>query len=92
MVGEAMVAGDRAVTGGTSGWWTAEANGNGSNGFRSTTEAEFIRRHHRHEPRENQCSSTLSKHIKAPIHLVRSHPDLDKIRSLLFSVIFWLVI
>ncbi|KAH7658179.1 Polyketide cyclase/dehydrase protein [Dioscorea alata] len=35
-------------------------------------EAEYVRRHHRHETRENQCSSTLIKHIKAPIHLVWS--------------------
>eukprot|EP00262_Sarcandra_glabra_P013530 TRINITY_DN3768_c1_g1_i1.p1 TRINITY_DN3768_c1_g1~~TRINITY_DN3768_c1_g1_i1.p1 ORF type:complete len:183 (-),score=18.79 TRINITY_DN3768_c1_g1_i1:446-994(-) len=35
-------------------------------------EAEFIRRHHRHEVRDNQCSSALSKHIKAPVHLVWS--------------------
>ncbi|EHA8589182.1 Abscisic acid receptor PYL8 [Cocos nucifera] len=35
-------------------------------------EAELVRRHHRHEPTENQCSSTLVKHIKAPVHLVWS--------------------
>ncbi|XP_010537116.1 PREDICTED: abscisic acid receptor PYL8-like isoform X3 [Tarenaya hassleriana] len=35
-------------------------------------ESEYIRRHHRHEPKENQCSSTLVKHIKAPVHLVWS--------------------
>lgn len=33
-------------------------------------ESEYIRRHHRHEPGDNQCSSTLVKHIKAPVHLV----------------------
>ena len=33
-------------------------------------EAEYIRRHHRHEPRENQCTSALVRHIKAPVHLV----------------------
>ncbi|KAJ6792367.1 abscisic acid receptor PYL8-like [Iris pallida] len=64
-------------TGGESGWWTAAATAtattemNGGNGFRSL-ESEYVRRHHRHEPRENQCSSTLIKHIKAPIHLVWS--------------------
>lgn len=36
-------------------------------------EAQYIRRHHSHEPRENQCSSTLVKHIRAPVHLV-SYP------------------
>lgn len=33
-------------------------------------EAEYIRRHHRHETKENQCTSALVKHIKAPVHLV----------------------
>ena len=33
-------------------------------------EAQYIGRHHRHEPRENQCTSALVKHIKAPVHLV----------------------
>ncbi|KAL9430312.1 hypothetical protein AB3S75_025656 [Citrus x aurantiifolia] len=32
-------------------------------------EAQYIRRHHRHEPRENQCTSALVKHIRAPVHL-----------------------
>lgn len=41
------------------------------NGDRRTgVEEEFIRRHHRHEVGENQCSSSLVKHIKAPVHLV----------------------
>ncbi|GMH18361.1 hypothetical protein Nepgr_020202 [Nepenthes gracilis] len=35
-------------------------------------EAEYIRRHHKHEPAEHQCSSLLIKHIKAPVHLVWS--------------------
>ncbi|KAK4593887.1 hypothetical protein RGQ29_017819 [Quercus rubra] len=35
-------------------------------------EAQYIGRHHRHEPRENQCTSALVKHIKAPVHLVWS--------------------
>ncbi|KAE7999378.1 hypothetical protein FH972_003816 [Carpinus fangiana] len=35
-------------------------------------EAEYIARHHRHQPRENQCTSALVKHIKAPAHLVWS--------------------
>ncbi|OAY70994.1 Abscisic acid receptor PYL8 [Ananas comosus] len=34
--------------------------------------SEHVRRLHRHEPRENQCTSTLVKHIKAPVHLVWS--------------------
>lgn len=41
------------------------------NGF-CGTEREFIRRHHRHDPAENQCSSVLVKRIKAPLHLVWS--------------------
>ncbi|KAJ9171498.1 hypothetical protein P3X46_014859 [Hevea brasiliensis] len=35
-------------------------------------EAQYIRRHHRHQPKENQCASALVKHIKAPVHLVWS--------------------
>lgn len=43
-------------------------------------EAECIRRFHRHEPMENQCSSCVLKHIKAPVQLVRvSFLCLDRI-------------
>ncbi|PSS32340.1 Abscisic acid receptor like [Actinidia chinensis var. chinensis] len=42
-----------------------------SNGF-SSMEIEFIRKHHRHHLTENQCSSALVKHIKAPVPLVWS--------------------
>ncbi|KAJ9188241.1 hypothetical protein P3X46_003613 [Hevea brasiliensis] len=35
-------------------------------------EAQYIWRHHRHQPGENQCTSVLVKHIKAPVHLVWS--------------------
>ncbi|KAF5442240.1 hypothetical protein F2P56_034923 [Juglans regia] len=35
-------------------------------------ECEFIRKFHRHQPGENQCSSALVKRIKAPVHLVWS--------------------
>jgi len=42
-----------------------------ANGF-SSVEREYIRKHHRHYPAENQCSSALVKHIKAPVHLVWS--------------------
>uniref|UniRef100_A0A5B7B1N5 Putative abscisic acid receptor PYL9-like n=1 Tax=Davidia involucrata TaxID=16924 RepID=A0A5B7B1N5_DAVIN len=35
-------------------------------------EAQYIWRHHKHDPKENQCTSVLFKHIKAPIHLVWS--------------------
>ncbi|KAL5711768.1 Abscisic acid receptor pyl8 [Ranunculus cassubicifolius] len=38
----------------------------------SSPRNEFIYRHHRHETREDQCSSALIKHIKAPVHLVWS--------------------
>lgn len=34
--------------------------------------SEYIHRHHKYQPTDNQCSSTLVKHIKAPIHLVWS--------------------
>ncbi|XP_056159674.1 abscisic acid receptor PYL8 isoform X1 [Syzygium oleosum] len=33
-------------------------------------EREYMRRHHRHEVAENQCSSALVKHIRAPVPLV----------------------
>jgi abscisic acid receptor (PYR/PYL family) len=35
-------------------------------------EVQYIRRHHRHETRDNQCTSAMFKHIKAPVHLVWS--------------------
>ncbi|GLU00798.1 hypothetical protein SLE2022_181420 [Rubroshorea leprosula] len=35
-------------------------------------EAQYIRSHHTYEIRENQCTSVLVKHIKAPVHLVWS--------------------
>lgn len=35
-------------------------------------EEEFIRRHHKHDVGENQCSSSLVKRIKAPLPLVWS--------------------
>nr|QDI06141.1 PYR1-like protein 3 [Panax ginseng] len=42
-------------------------------GDKSTnTEDEYVIRHHKHEVRENQCTSSLLKHIKAPVHLVWS--------------------
>jgi hypothetical protein len=46
----------------------AVANGGG--------EADHVRRLHRHAPADHQCTSTLVKHIKAPVHLVSSpsHP------------------
>ncbi|XP_027163590.1 abscisic acid receptor PYL8 [Coffea eugenioides] len=41
------------------------------NGF-SGAEREYIRKHHSHQPADNQCSSILIKRIKAPVHLVWS--------------------
>jgi hypothetical protein len=42
-------------------------------------EAKYVRRMHRHAPTEHQCTSTLVKHIKAPVHLVCPplHPALS---------------
>ncbi|KAG2680898.1 hypothetical protein I3843_11G119800 [Carya illinoinensis] len=37
-----------------------------------TMEDEYIRRYHRHEIKEHQCSKSLVKHIKAPVPLVWS--------------------
>ncbi|PIN21014.1 hypothetical protein CDL12_06297 [Handroanthus impetiginosus] len=44
------------------------------NGERRTggPEEDFIRRYHKHDVRENQCTSSLVKHIKAPLPLVWS--------------------
>lgn len=33
-------------------------------------EPEHIRRHHIHDVADHQCSSVLTKHIRAPVHLV----------------------
>ncbi|GMJ15054.1 regulatory components of ABA receptor 3, PYR1-like 8 [Hibiscus trionum] len=38
----------------------------------SKIEEEFIKKHHKHDVKENQCSSSLVKHVKAPVHLVWS--------------------
>ncbi|XP_058749607.1 abscisic acid receptor PYL8-like [Vicia villosa] len=46
-------------------------NGTENGGF-SSTEMEYIRRHHNQEPAENQCASALVKHIRAPVPLVWS--------------------
>ncbi|KAJ8485930.1 hypothetical protein OPV22_018415 [Ensete ventricosum] len=73
MVGEggSGAGGDReSEFGGVGGWWWSDRMSSGD-GCR-LMEAEYVRRHHRHEPRDNQCSSTLVKHIKAPVHLVWS--------------------
>ncbi|KAM1448984.1 hypothetical protein ACFX15_007391 [Malus domestica] len=40
-----------------------------SSGDGDSTEAEYIWRHHRHEPRKNQGTSTLVRHIKTHVHL-----------------------
>ncbi|KAG8661931.1 abscisic acid receptor PYL8 [Manihot esculenta] len=33
---------------------------------------DYIRRHHVHDVKDHQCSSSLVKHVKAPVHLVWS--------------------
>ncbi|KAG8486266.1 hypothetical protein CXB51_019626 [Gossypium anomalum] len=38
----------------------------------SMMESQYIQRHHRHNIRDDQCTSALVKHIKAPVHLVWS--------------------
>ncbi|XP_022929855.1 abscisic acid receptor PYL9-like [Cucurbita moschata] len=35
-------------------------------------ESHYIQRYHSHNPTDNQCSSAVLKHIKAPVHLVWS--------------------
>lgn len=58
-----------------------------ANGF-CGVEKEYIRKHHIHEPKENQCSSFLVKHIRAPVHLVRSplSLSLNAFTAFFFSV------
>ncbi|XP_022158028.1 abscisic acid receptor PYL8-like [Momordica charantia] len=50
----------------------SSVNRNGNGGGFSNVEWELIRRYHRNEPAENQCTSRLVKRIKAPVHLVWS--------------------
>lgn len=38
----------------------------------SGVEKDYIKKHHTHEIKDNQCSSFLIKHIKSPVHLVWS--------------------
>lgn len=56
------------------------------NGMETYPEREFIRRHHKHELVENQCSSTLVKHIKAPVHIVSLFLLSSKHALFLFSL------
>lgn len=49
-------------------WWSDDTSLSSCGAM----ELEYVRRHHRHDLRENQCSSELIKHIKAPVHLVWS--------------------
>ncbi|KAG6605773.1 abscisic acid receptor PYL8-like [Cucurbita pepo subsp. pepo] len=51
---------------------STNVNGNRNGGGFSNAEWELIRRYHRNEAAENQCTSQLVKHIKAPVHLVWS--------------------
>ncbi|KAG8477486.1 hypothetical protein CXB51_031049 [Gossypium anomalum] len=44
---------------------------NGGDAY-SMMEAQYIRRHHKHDIRDDQCSSALVKHVKAPVDLVWS--------------------
>jgi len=39
---------------------------------RERMEGQYIIRYHKHNPRENQCTSVVVKHIKAPVDLVWS--------------------
>ncbi|KAK8565725.1 hypothetical protein V6N13_020806 [Hibiscus sabdariffa] len=49
-----------------------EAYGMNMNMNMNMMEAQYIRRHHRHDIRDDQCSSALVKHVKAPVNLVWS--------------------
>ncbi|KAI0492002.1 hypothetical protein KFK09_026266 [Dendrobium nobile] len=69
MIGDCRTArsGDLAGGGGEN-WWSGDMLADGNR----QVESEYVRRHHRRDPKENQCSSYLVKHIKAPAHLVWS--------------------
>ncbi|WOL12422.1 abscisic acid receptor PYL8-like [Canna indica] len=56
---------------GTGLWRLADELHPSAGGYRAVA-ADYIRRFHRHEPAENQCSSAVFKHIKAPVNLVWS--------------------
>ncbi|CAN6709415.1 unnamed protein product [Malus baccata var. baccata] len=45
--------------------------GGGGGGFGGIV-SDYIRRHHKHDLNDHQCTSTLVRHIKAPVHLVWS--------------------
>jgi hypothetical protein len=60
------------VDGAARGWRLIDEAAGG--GGAAATEAEHMRRLHGHAPGENQCTSALVKHIKAPVHLVRRPP------------------
>lgn len=47
-------------------------NNNNGNMFGGADESEHIRRHHTHDVADHQCSDVLTKHIRAPVHLVWS--------------------
>ncbi|XP_020573313.1 abscisic acid receptor PYL8-like [Phalaenopsis equestris] len=54
--------------GGGENWWSGEMFADEN----KQLESEYVMRHHRHDLKENQCSSFLVKHIKSPVHLVWS--------------------
>ncbi|VAH15392.1 unnamed protein product [Triticum turgidum subsp. durum] len=60
------------VGGGARAWRLSDEAANGAVGGGAATEADYMRRLHGHAPGENQCTSALVKHIKAPVHLVWS--------------------
>lgn len=59
------------VGGGARAWRLSDEAANGAGGGGAATEADYMRRLHGHAPGENQCTSALVKHIKAPVHLVK---------------------
>ena len=72
---------------------STNVNGNRNGGGFSNAEWELIRRYHRNEAAENQCTSQLVKHIKAPVHLVNHLLSLSvHFKFLLITmdlIIFW---
>ncbi|XP_078176908.1 abscisic acid receptor PYL8-like [Carex rostrata] len=56
----------------SSGLWRLTDEMNSSEDGLRTLDSEYLRRLHQHDLRDNQCSSMVVKHIKAPVNLVWS--------------------
>lgn len=53
----------------------------------SVTESQYIRRYHEHSISDNQCSSAIIKHIRAPVDLVSPSVCVYSVLSALIDVL-----